>query len=246
MIRKQLISYIKKKYMADPEYLWARYPDYAVFRHSDNKKWFGIIMDVRGDKLGLESEEKVDILNVKLSDPLLVDFLIQQPGIFKGYHISRGSWISILLDGSVPFEDICKWLDEGYKTTASKEKKQKLRPPKEWIIPANPKYYDIASAFDNSDVIEWKQGAGIKKGDTVFIYAAAPVSAILYKCKVVETDIPFRYDNGDLHMKALMRIELQKRYPPERFTFESLGRDYGIYAVRGPRGIPYSLSKALE
>ena len=148
-------------------------------------------MDLKRKNLGLDGDEIVDVLNVKISDPLLADLLIQQPGYFRGYHISRGNWISILLDGTVPFDDICKWLDESYMATASKEKKQKLRPPKEWIVPANPKYYDIEEAFSRSDEIDWKQGAGIKKGDTVFMYVAAPVSAILYKCKVTETNMVF-------------------------------------------------------
>ena len=43
-----------------------------------------------------------------------------------------------------------------------------------------------------------------------------------------------------------MRIRLQKRYPRDRFTFDVLGREYGIFAVRGPRGIPQSLSEALK
>ena len=78
------------------------------------------------------------------------------------------------------------------------------------------------------------------------MYVAAPVSAILYKCRVAETDIPYRYDDGNVHMKALMKIELQRRYPPDRFTFDILGKEYGIFAVRGPRGIPNSLSEALK
>ena len=131
-------------------------------------------------------------------------------------------------------------------TTASKRKNQKLCPPKEWIIPANPKYYDIEGAFEKNREIDWKQGAGIKKGDTVFMYVAAPVSAILYKCKVTETDIPFRYDDGNVRMKALMKIKLQKRYKPTRFTFEKLREEYGIFAVRGPRAVPHSLSEALK
>lgn len=245
-LRGQLYGYVKKKYSAEPEYLWMRYPGYAVFRHSDNDKWFGIVMDVRRDKLGAEGEEPVDVLNVKLRDAPAVDFLIRQPGYYRGYHISRGNWVSILLDGTVPFETICRLLDESYANTASKEKTRKIRPPKEWVIPANPKYYDIESAFEQSDVIEWKQGSGIIKGDTVFMYVAAPVSAILYKCEVVETDIPFRYDDGNVRMTALMKIALRKRYPRDRFTFDILGRDYGIYAVRGPRGIPDSLSEALK
>ena len=104
----------------------------AVFRHADNRKWFGIIMNVRRNKLGLDGEEKVDILNVKLSDPLLVDMLVRQAGYLRGYHISRGNWVSILLDGTVLFDDICGWLNESFMTTASKQKKQKVRPLKEF------------------------------------------------------------------------------------------------------------------
>ena len=44
-IRDQVFSFVKKKYKATPEYLWRRYPDYAIFRHADNQKWFGLIMD---------------------------------------------------------------------------------------------------------------------------------------------------------------------------------------------------------
>ena len=245
-LREQVYAYIKKKYMADPEYLWRGYPDYAVFRHEDNRKWFGLIMNIPRSKLGLPGDEWVDILNVKLDDPLYVDILIQQEGYFRGYHIARGKWITILLDGTVPFEEICGMIGAGYLTTASKQKKQKVRPPKEWIIPSNPKYYDTVHAFDDTDEINWKQGAGIKKGDTVFMYVGAPVSAVLYKCKVTETDIPYQYEDGKLTIKALMKIKLQKRYATDRFTFEVLKAEYGIYAVRGPRGIPNSLSEALK
>ena len=136
MLRDQLFAYVKKNYKAEPEYLWRRYPEYAIFRHSDNQKWFALVMNVKEKNLGMHGEDVVDILNVKLPDPRLVDLLIQEPGYFRGYHISRGNWVSILLDGSVSFDEICRWLDESYMTTASKEKKQKLRPPKEWLVPA--------------------------------------------------------------------------------------------------------------
>ena len=50
----------------------------------------------------------------------------------------------------------------------------------------------------------------------------------------------------NLTIKALMKIKLLKRYEPERFTFDILKEEYGIFAVRGPRGIPHSLSEALK
>ena len=83
-------------------------------------------------------------------------------------------------------------------------------------------------------------------GDTVFMYAAASISAILYKCTVTKTNIPYNYSENGLTIKSLMKIKLLKRYEPDDFTFELLKEDYGIYAVRGPRYIPNSLSEALK
>lgn len=80
----------------------------------------------------------------------------------------------------------------------------------------------------------------------IFMYVGAPVSAILYKCKVTETNIPYQYQDKNLTITALMKIKLLRRYDPSQFTFDVLKSEYGIYAVRGPRGIPNSLSEALE
>lgn len=268
--RDQVYEYVKKKYKASPEKLWRRYPNYAVFRHKDNSKWFGIIMDVRRDRLvgagtgrsgsadidgsvfmgnnrpDPADEEWVDILNVKVDDPIFADMLMRQEGYFRGYHFNKKNWVSILLDGTVPFEEICGMIDAGYLATASKQTKQEVRPPKEWIIPSNPRYYDIVSAFEQAEIIDWKQGKGIRKGDIVYMYVGAPVSAVLYKCEVTETDIPYRFANKNLTITALMKIRLLKRYPHDRFTFKVLNDDYGIFAVRGPRGIPKSLSEDLN
>ena len=30
------MEYVKEKYNSSPEYLWSRFPEYAVFRHIDN------------------------------------------------------------------------------------------------------------------------------------------------------------------------------------------------------------------
>ena len=151
-----------------------------------------------------------------------------------------------MLDGTVSLDEITHLIDVSYNVTASKKTKQKTRPPKEWIIPSNPSYYDIVHAFDDTDIIDWKQGKGIKKVDTVFLYVGSPVSAILYQCKVTEVDIPCDYRSPELTITKLMKIKLIKRYKPEQFTFEPLKTEFGIFAVRGPRGVPNSLSAALK
>ena len=204
-MKDKVFAYMKKKYQAAPEYLWKRYPDYAVFRHSDNNKWFALQAAVPGEKLGIGGEDLIEVINVKADDMFFRDMLIQQDGILPAYHMNKQHWVTVLLDGTVSEKQVFDLIDASFMATASAKKKQKIRPPKEWIIPANPKYYDIVHAFDDTDEINWKQGAGIKTGDTVFMYVGAPVSAILYKCEVTETDIPYKYQDENLTIKALMK-----------------------------------------
>ena len=246
MDRQVVFEYIKKKYKVLPEYPWRKYDSNAVFRHSDNKKWFALVMDVQKNKLGLSGTDYINVVNLKIDDMFFRDMIIREDGIMPAYHMNKMHWITVLLDDTVPDDRVFELIDMSFMATASAKKKEKIRPPKEWIIPSNPKYYDIIHAFDVTDTIDWKQGAGIKKGDTVFMYVGAPISAILYKCKVTETDIPYQYQDENLTIKALMKIRLLKRYDPDCFTFEVLKTEYGIFAVRGPRGVPNSLSAALE
>ena len=245
-LREDVFQYVRKKYKSEIEYLWLRDPNSAVFRHRDNQKWYGIVMKIPRSKLGLNTDELVDVLNVKLDSPLLADLLTREAGFFPGYHMNHSNWVSILLDASVPLDEVCAWIDRSFLGTASAGTKQAARPPKEWLIPSNPKYFDIVHAFDDKDEINWKQGAGIKKGDTVYLYVGAPVSAILYKCKVTETDIPYQFRREGLTIKSLMKIRLLKRYDPKRFTFAVLNEQYRIFTVRGPRGVPEDLSEVLK
>ena len=246
MDRQTVFDYIRKKYKTLPEYPWRRYDENAVFRHADNKKWFALVMGLQADKIGGRGDAWIDVVNLKIDDMFFRDMILQEEGILPAYHMNKMHWITVLLDGTVPEERVYELIDMSFMATASAKKREKLRPPKEWIIPSNPKYYDIVHAFDDTDIIDWKQGAGIRKGDTVFLYVGAPVSAVLYKCRVMETGIPYQYQDRNLTITALMKIRLQKRYAPDRFTFDVLKAEYGIYAVRGPRGIPGSLSDALN
>ena len=99
-LREDVLRYAKGKYRTEPEYLWRRFPHYAVLRHEDNRKWYGLIMDI--------------------------------------------------------------------------------------------------------------PGRGIIVGDTVYLYATASVSAILFKCRVTKTDIPFDYAEKGLTITALIPHSLSE------------------------------------
>ena len=66
MYRAELLEEIAGRYGVAAEYPWRRYPQYAVFRHAGNRKWFAVLMNPPGRKLGLATEDEVAILNVKI------------------------------------------------------------------------------------------------------------------------------------------------------------------------------------
>lgn len=123
MNRQEFIQYISEEYGVDAEYLWVRYPHYCVFRHPSNRKWFALVMDVSKSKLGLQEEGILDVVDLKC-DPILIGSLRNEPGLFPAYHMSKTSWVSVALDGSVSEEKIKMLLDMSYNVTAHKMKKK--------------------------------------------------------------------------------------------------------------------------
>ncbi len=118
-LRNDVLDLAKEKYKTDAEYPWAKFPSYAVLRHSDNKKWYAVIMNIPKEKLGIYGGGNVDVINLKNS-PIALGGLIMSGGIFPAYHMSKGSWISVLLDGSVEMDEIKTLLDISYQMTQKK------------------------------------------------------------------------------------------------------------------------------
>ena len=111
----EIFEYVKEKYNTTPEYLWSKFPLYAVLKHMNNK-WYGIIMNVPKEKLGLEGKKEIDIINVKCS-PEMIGSLRMSKGFLSAYHMNKEHWITILLDGSVDKEKIIQLIDLSYDLT---------------------------------------------------------------------------------------------------------------------------------
>ena len=230
----RLTEIIKEKYDVTPEFLWDKFPGYGVFRNKRSDKWFGIIMNIDKSKIVSNENGEIEIINIKLDDD--VPKYLKQKGIYPSYHLSKKSWVTIILDDTLKDDKILKLIDISYEISNVKG---------EWIVPANPKYYDIVNAFNDTDTITWKQSNNIKKGDIVYIYVGEPYSAILFKCIAIETDIPYNFKNKYLSISNVMKIKLLKKYNKEEFPFSRL-KELGVRAIRGPRSITSKLSKELN
>lgn len=121
---EQLKLYIAEQYNSDEEHPWIKFPGYSVFRHKNNNKWFAVVMRIAKNKIGLNGDEIIDVINVKC-DPVMIGSLLSEDGFFPAYHMSKSSWITIALDGSVDEEKI-KWLiDMSYALTSNNKKNKR-------------------------------------------------------------------------------------------------------------------------
>ncbi len=124
MNRDDLEQFINENYNAESNYPWLKYPNYEVFRHSNNRKWFALIMDIPKNKLGLPGTDIIDVVNFKC-DPLLIGSLLKEAGFFPAYHMNKESWITVALDKSVNDDTIKMLLGMSYDATALKTHKKK-------------------------------------------------------------------------------------------------------------------------
>lgn len=113
---QQIMRYVAEKYGDELEYLWNKFPDNAIWRRGDNRKWYALLVTATKDKIGLPSKERAEMLDVRGDAEKLADGV----KIFKGYHMNKKSWITVVLDGSLPLDDIYKLIDDSYLLAAKK------------------------------------------------------------------------------------------------------------------------------
>lgn len=85
-------------------------PNWTVMRHKKNQKVFAWIFAKDGHIW----------INVKC-DPEWRDFWRSAfPSVVPAYHLNKTHWNSIILDGTVPKNEIQKMIDESYNLTKNK------------------------------------------------------------------------------------------------------------------------------
>lgn len=120
MDKDRLLQYAQEKYEAKPDFPWRKYPSYFVLRVNDNcNKWYALFMKISQRKLGLNSDEMVDVVNLKCV-PELIGSFIDYKIYFPAYHMNKEHWLSILLDNSSSDKNIYNLLDMSYDLVSKK------------------------------------------------------------------------------------------------------------------------------
>ncbi|MGT2949961.1 hypothetical protein BU202_01380 [Streptococcus cuniculi] len=233
----RLVRYVKEQFQEVPDYPFTKAPDIATLRHATNQKWYGLVTQVPWTALGVADKAGiVEIINVKVEAGQMKN-LLSTAGIYPAYHMSKKTWVSISLDGSLADEVLFALVSKSRDLVAPKAT-QLSSGPCCWLIPANPKLYDIDTELRSKGEILWSQKPKIKAGDMVCIYMTAPIQAIRYLCRVTKANIA----ESD---RQYMQLEVLKELADSDFPLSQMKR-LGVKAVRGPRLATPECRQALE
>ena len=124
MTKQQFLKYCLDAYGTSPDYPFDEDFETAVLRHSDNRKWYAIVMKVSRRKFGFDSDEVIDIVNFKLPTEMFGSFGAAD-GVYPAYHMNKLHWISVLLPDAP--NDIVQFLVNASFESTKKSNKRKTQ-----------------------------------------------------------------------------------------------------------------------
>lgn len=228
---------IEEKYHEKPDYPFAKLPSYGVFRYPVSQKWYALVMNLKRSLVdkectGRKKDEIIEVVNLKIDESAEHD-LLKIRGIYPGYHMNRAHWISIILDDTLDDDFILDLIDKSRSFAVGG--KSRLKGEKEhWIIPANPSFFNVIEHFSASKEVLWKQSARLSAGDIAYIYVTSPDSEIRFVCEVLQTDIPYEYEDHNLKVTKAVKLKVLQEISHGVCPIRKI-RELGVKAIRGQR-----------
>ena len=123
MTKQQFLQYCFDTFGTSPDYPFDEDFETAVLRHSDNRKWYALVMRISRRKLGLPSDEAVDVVNLKLPTDMFGSFG-SDDGVYPAYHMNKLHWISVIMPDAP--DDVIHFLTNvSFEATKDKRKRKK-------------------------------------------------------------------------------------------------------------------------
>ena len=123
MTKQTLLTYCLNAYGTAADYPFDDDFETAVLRHRDTSKWYAIAMRVSRRKFAFDSDEVIDVVNLKLPTERFGSFGAAD-GVYPAYHMNKLHWISVLLPDA-PDDAVQFLVDVSYESTKLKKKNKK-------------------------------------------------------------------------------------------------------------------------
>ena len=120
MTKQEFLDHCTETYGTLPDYPFEDDFITTALRHSATRKWYAIVMQVSRRKFGQESDEIIDVVNMKLPVEMFGSFG-KADGVYPAYHMNKLHWISLLLPDAP--DDVAKFLvNVSFEATGKKKK----------------------------------------------------------------------------------------------------------------------------
>ena len=121
MTKHEFLEYCLDEYGTAPDYPFDDLLETTVLRYGNNRKWYAFVMRVSRRKFGIDSDEVIDVVNMKLPTEMHGSFSAAD-GVYPAYHMTKLHWISVLLPDAP--DDVVKFLaNASFEATKSSGKK---------------------------------------------------------------------------------------------------------------------------
>lgn len=120
MTKQKYLEYCADTYGTTADYPFDEDFETAVLRHTDNRKWYAIVMRVSRRKFGMDSDEVIDVVNLKLPTDMFGSFGASD-GVYPAYHMNKLHWISVLLPDA-PKDVVAFLTNSSFEATKTKSK----------------------------------------------------------------------------------------------------------------------------
>ena len=108
-----VLDHIRLEYGSRLEFLWDKFPEYAIVRRKDNQKWYALFVAVAGNKLGLQTDARTEAIILR-GEPDEIEQIVDGHTFFPGYHMNKTHWYTIILNESVPSEELLRRIGRSY------------------------------------------------------------------------------------------------------------------------------------
>ena len=122
MTKQSFLAYCRDTWGTEPDYPFEEDFETAVLRHGSNRKWYALVMRVPRRKFGLDSDEMVEVVNLKLPVEMFGSFGTAD-GVYPAYHMNKLHWISVLLPDA-PEEIVQLLTGVSFEATADKKRRK--------------------------------------------------------------------------------------------------------------------------
>lgn len=119
MTKAEIEAYILSNFEVVNDHSFEGDPTVTIFRRLDNNQRFAATKNVGSRSVNVERAGRIDILNLCVS-PRLVATLREREGFRPAWRMNRNKWVTILLDGTVPDDEIRTYIEEAYKNVGKK------------------------------------------------------------------------------------------------------------------------------